>query len=345
MYEFTVLNEEQILYGLGGIKGVGKPTVETIITERSDNGNYNSLHELCKRLGLEKISRRVLEALIKSGAMDEFSVSRNVLMENLPDAIKSAEQEARNSAAGQNDMFGSISDNQEKTIIGNSLEWKEEKLLKNEKEALGLYLSGHPFHAIKDDALCFTDGTLKSIQLLERPESKEGAKKFRQPKRHIRFAGLIADIKKRGNRISIILDDDTSRIEATLFNDKFQEFKEQLKKDTIVVIEGNLRFDEFSSAWQVNVDSIRDIHQIIERNAKNLIIELSEAQKNSRIFNSLKTCLDSSESGICEISINFNNSNASARLDLGEKWSILPTKKLRDDLNNLLGRDSVKLSY
>jgi len=345
MYEFTVLGKEQILYGLGAIKGVGKPTVETIIAERVNNGEYSSMHEFCKRLGSEKISRRVIEALIKSGSLDEFSISRNALIDHLPDAIKSAEQEARNFAAGQNDMFGSISDNQEKTIITNSAEWKEEILLKNEKEALGLYLSGHPFHAIKNDALCFTNGTLKSIQSLERPKSETGDKKYRQPKRHTRIAGLIADIKKRGNRISIILDDDTSRIEATLFNDKFQEFKEQLKKDTIVVIEGNLRFDEFSSAWQVNVDSIKDIHQMIELNAKNLIIELSEDQKNSHIFNNLKLCLDSSEAGFCEISINFNKSKAIARLDLGEKWSILPTKKLRDDLNHLLGRDSVKLSY
>ena len=345
-YEFMVLDEQHILYGLGAIKGVGESTVESIVSERAKNGNYKNLDEFCKRLGTEKISRRVLESLIKCGALDEFGLSRSALDDQLSSAIKGAEQEAKNSAAGQNDMFGLIPDDQIYAFINNEItEWKEEELLKKEKEALGLYLSGHPFHAVKDDALCFTGGTLRYIQSLDRPEKIIGEKKYRSPRKNITVAGLIVDIRKRGNWISIILDDDTARMEASIFNDKFHEFKELLKKDTIIVIEGNLRFAEFSSSWQVNVEKIIDIHTMIEKSAKNLIIELSPDQKNNNILSKLQKLLKSGSNGTCEISIKFNNSTASGRLDLGQKWLVLPTKDLRDELSVLVGKNSVKLGY
>jgi len=345
-YEFTVIDKRHILYGLGAIKGVGESTVESIVSERDRKGNYKNLDEFCKRLGTEKISRRVLESLIKCGALDEFGFTRNALDGQLSDAIKGADQEARNFAAGQNDMFGLVPDDQINSVIIHEVkEWKEEKLLQKEKQALGLYLSGHPFHAVKNDAHCFTGGTLKSIQSLERPEKTTGNKKYRQPRKNITVAGLIVDIRKRGNRISIILDDDTARMEATIFNDKFQEFKELLKKDNIIVIEGNLRFDEFSSSWQVNVEKIIDIQAMIERLAKNLIIELSPDQKNKNTLTELQKLLKSGSDGNCEISIKFNNDSASGRLDLGQKWLVVPTKDLRDELNFLLGKSSVKLSY
>ena len=208
-----------------------------------------------------------------------------------------------------------------------------------------LFLSGHPFHAVKDDALCFTGGTLRNIQSLDRPEKMPGEKKYRSPRKNITVAGLIVDIRKRGNWISIILDDDTARMEASIYNDKFHEFKELLKKDTIIVIEGNLRFAEFSSSWQVNVEKIIDIHTMIEKSAKNIIIELSPDQKNNNILSKLQKLLKSGSNGTCEISIKFNNSTASGRLDLGQKWLVLPTKDLRDELSVLLGKNSVKLGY
>ena len=108
LYEFRVLSDKEILYGLGAIKGVGKSTVESIITERESNGLFDNLNNFCKRMGAEKINRRVLEALIKSGSMDEFKMTRKLLTAKLEDAIKGADQSARDSAAGQGDMFGIV---------------------------------------------------------------------------------------------------------------------------------------------------------------------------------------------------------------------------------------------
>ena len=105
-YQFSVADDASILYGLGAIKGVGRNAVEAIIVEREQNGTFASITEFCRRIDLEKVNRRALEAMIKSGAMDSFGTTRRSLMHELPGALKSADQEARARAAGQNDMFG-----------------------------------------------------------------------------------------------------------------------------------------------------------------------------------------------------------------------------------------------
>jgi len=343
---FTVLDNSTILYGLGAIKGIGKSTVELIISERKKGHKYKTLNEFCTRLGVDKINRRVLEALIKSGSMDDFGISRKELDSHLSDAIKSADQGARDIAAGQNDMFGLTEVPEDHNVDSiDSQEWEEEIFLKKEKEALGLYLSGHPFHAFKEDALYFTDGDLKTIHSFDPPNSGTSEKKYHQPQRNIIVSGLIADIKKRGNRISVILDDNTARMETVFFSDGFQKHKELLKKDQVVVIEGKLRFDDFSSSWQVNIDNVINIEDMIVQRAKSLIIDLNNEQKDKSILSGIKQTLKSSNTGQCSVAINYCGSSASGRVDLGDEWMISPTKDTRDSLVRLLGKGSLRLNY
>jgi len=344
-YEFTVLSENSILYGLGAIKGIGKSTVELIVSERSAK-SYQDLNEFCSRLGMEKINRRVLEALIKSGAMDDFGISRKQLNSQLADAIKSADQGARDIAAGQNDMFGLNEISEEKVDKNTEIqEWEDDLFLKKEKEALGLYLSGHPFNAFKEDALYFTDGDLKTIHSFEPPNLRASEKRYHQPLKDIIVSGLIADIKRRGNRISVILDDNTTRMEAVFFSEVFQLHKELLKKDQIVVIEGKLRFDDFSSSWQVNVDKVINIEDMIVQRAKILIIELKNAQEDKSVLSKIKQTLKSSDKGQCLVAINYSSASASGRVDLGDEWMISPTKDVRENLVRLLGEGSLRLNY
>ena len=216
-YQFSVRDESSILYGLGAIKGVGRGAVESLIEERDRHGAYSSLAEFCRRMNSERVNRRAIEAMIKSGAMDGLARSRRGLMESLPDALRSAEQEARASAAGQNDMFGIAKSNSKsvKQATPELSEWSDRELLANEKEALGLYLSGHPFHAVRDDAAYFVDGRLGDIGSEPPPQSNGGERNYAQSRREVTVAGLIMDVRKRGNRVSVVLDDDTGRLEVS----------------------------------------------------------------------------------------------------------------------------------
>ncbi len=232
-YAFTVADEQSILYGLGAIKGVGRAAVDALIAERDADGPYSGLAEFCRRVDHNKINRRALDAMIKAGAMDDFGQSRRGLSQQLNEAIASAEQQARAAAAGQNDMFGlEESAEPEDTEAPISVpEWPERELLNNEKEALGLYLAGHPFDAVRADAMFFVDGKLADLVAEPAPQNFKGERAYNQSRREVTVAGLVAEIRKRGNRVSVVLDDDSARMEVNLFSEALHELSHMLVKD------------------------------------------------------------------------------------------------------------------
>ena len=342
-YGFSVLSNHEILYGLGAIKGVGKSTVESIISEREDYGNYTSLNDFCRRLEKERINRRVLEALIKSGAMDDFGLSRNDLSLSLDDAIKTSDQSARDAAAGQEDMFGMVENIvQQASKKRKTTEWDELTLLKKEKESLGLYLSGHPFKFVKEHSSQFTNGSLKEICSKNPPSIDEN--QYQAKQKDVVVSGLISDIKKRGNRITVTLDDSSARMDVVFFKESYFKNREFLRKDEIILVDGKLRFDQFSSSWQVNAEKVRMIDDVIESKARILTIELDE-NHNYLLIEKIKNTLSASEQGECQVAINYENSSAIGRVELGNDWKILPTNKLRKDLEELIGKNSFNLSY
>jgi len=346
-YHFSVPDETTILYGLGAIKGVGRAAVESLIAEREANGPYRSLVEFCRRIDHDKINRRALEAMVKSGAMDGFGESRRSMMHQVPEALRSADQEAKAAAAGQNDMFGlaepvvEVEENKPPQLA----EWQERQLLNAEKEALGLYLTGHPFDAVRHDARYLADGRLGDITAEPAPQSSKGERKYAQARREATVAGLIVDVRKRGNRVSVVLDDDTGRMEVSLFSEAFQEFRHLLVKDEIVIVTGGLRYDDFIGSWTVNVKNVLHIDRVIESRAKSLILSLAPNGQGESLLVKLHDLLLPFREGNCDVSVRYIGDNAAARLSLGPEWAVRPSRELRDKLTELLGNNNVRLLY
>ena len=346
-YHFSVPDETTILYGLGAIKGVGRGAVEALIAEREQNGPYTSLAEFCRRIDHEKINRRALEAMIKSGGMDSFCDSRRGMMHQVPEAMKSADQEAKAAAAGQNDMFGLAEPAAEVAVgkVPKMVEWQDRLLLNSEKEALGLYLTGHPFDAVRHDARHLSDGRLADITAEPAPQSSKGERKYAHAKREATVAGLIVDIRKRGNRVSVVLDDDTARMEVSFFSEAFQEFRHLLVKDEIVIVTGGLRYDDFIGSWTVNAKNVLHIDGVIESRAKGLILSLGRNGQGENLLVKLHDLLLPFREGNCDVSVRYIGDNAAARLSLGPEWTVRPSRELRDKLTALLGNNNVRLLY
>ncbi len=346
-FQFSVSDEHTILYGLGAIKGVGHSAIDSLLEEREANGPFASLAEFCRRVDHEKINRRALEAMVKSGAMDGFGQSRRSLMHQVPEALRSADQQARAAAAGQNDMFGLDSPlaEIESTAPVDLAEWQEHILLRNEKEALGLYLTGHPFDAVRHDAAFFADGRLADITAEPPPQNGKGGRNFSQPQREATVAGLIVDVRKRGNRVSIVLDDDTGRMEISFFSEAFQEFRHLLVKDEIVVISGGLRYDDFIGSWTINAKNVLHIDRVIESRAKSMILSLSPNGHGEQLLVKLHDLLLPFREGSCDVSVRYIGEGATARLSLGPEWAVRPSRELRDKLTELLGNSNVRLLY
>jgi len=349
-YAFSVSDYHTILYGLGAIKGVGRAAVETLIAEREEHGTYKNLNEFCRRVDHEKINRRALEAMIKSGAMDALGASRHALMQQVPEALASANQQARAAAAGQNDMFGiepaaTEPEDQPSGAIIDVAEWPERLLLNNEKESLGLYLTGHPFDAVRGDAMYFADGKLGDLAAEPAPQSSKGSRDYARPRREVTVAGLVVDIRKRGNRISVVLDDDTARMDVSFFSEAFQEFRHLLVKDEIVVISGPLRYDDFLGSWTVNAKNVTSIDSVIESRAKGMLLCLAPNGQGKQLLVKLHDLLLPHREGHCDVAVQYIGDTAAARLNLGPEWTVRPSRELRDKLSELLGSSNVRLLY
>jgi DNA polymerase III subunit alpha len=354
-FAFTVSDERTILYGLGAIKGVGRAAVESLIAEREAHGTYAGLGDFCHRLDHERVNRRALEAMIKAGAMDGFGSTRRGLMHELPEALAGAEQEARATAAGQNDMFGIEPGKPESTgqpvaapvapAPPELAEWPDRTRLNNEKEALGLYLTGHPFDAVRADAMAFVDGRLGDLVAEPAPQGGRGERDYGQSRRDITVAGLVVELRKRGNRVSVVLDDDSGRMEVSLFSEAFREFRHLLVKDEVVVITGPLRYDEFLAAWTVNVKNVVHIDRVIESRAKSMVLSLGSNGQGEALLVKLHDLLLPYREGNCDVSVQYVGDTASARLSLGPGWAVRPSRELRDKLTELLGTQNVRMLY
>ncbi|MDC0598880.1 DNA polymerase III subunit alpha, partial [Gammaproteobacteria bacterium] len=147
-HAFTVDEQGRIVYGLGAIKGLGEGPIENIIKIRASSGPFINLFDFCKRVDLSLINKRAIDALIRSGGFDTFGANRAVLLASMSEAIKTAEQSSRVQASGVDDLFGEIvpSGNDEDVYqnFRSVRVWNKQRILQEELETLGIYLSGHP---------------------------------------------------------------------------------------------------------------------------------------------------------------------------------------------------------
>jgi DNA polymerase-3 subunit alpha len=225
------------------------------------------------------------------------------------------------------------------------VEWTDREFLANEKEALGLYLTGHPFDAVRQDAMFLVDGKLAEISSEPAPQTSSGQRNYAQQRREVTVAGLIMDVRKRGNRVTVVLDDDSGRLEVSLFSEAFQEFRHLLSKDEIVVVSGTLRYDDFVGGWQVNAKKIVHIDRVIEVRARSMILCLAPNGQGQGLLNRLHDVLLPYREGNCDVAVQYVGTDAAARLSLGPEWTVRPSRELRDKLTELLGQNSVRLLY
>ncbi|HLF23192.1 MAG TPA: DNA polymerase III subunit alpha, partial [Burkholderiales bacterium] len=163
-YEFEPVDDATILYGLGAIKGLGESAIDAILQARASDGPFADLFDLCKRIDLRRVNRRVLESLIKAGALDGLGTHRAALMTSLTRALAEADQHASNSAAGQSDLFGHAPATSAGPRYEDTPEWTEEQRLDGEKETLGLYLTGHPIARYADELNHITSATIAELR-------------------------------------------------------------------------------------------------------------------------------------------------------------------------------------
>jgi DNA polymerase-3 subunit alpha len=339
---FSVGGPQRINYGLGAIKGVGQGVVEAIIAERVGGGAYTDLLDLCRRVGQQKLNRRVLEALVRAGALDDFGLNRATLMSAIGATLQLTERAALANEAGQAGLFGP--DDATTTDLAHVFapvrEWTKRERREAERESLGLYLTSHPFEDYAEHCRHFSNGSIASV-IASLPS--EGLPY--QTRKNATLAGVVMDIRRRGNRISVELDDNSDRVEVTLFDEVYAACKRLINKHAVLVVDGQIRYDDFLSAWRLTAQRVRSVDEAIEEHARRLTITLRGEDSGLELIGQLKDTLEPFRRGNCEVSIQYHSQAGQAQLTCGDAWCVRPTRELRERLSRLLGDDRYAIHY
>ncbi len=336
-WPFSAQQERTIRYGLGAIKGVGQGAVHSIVDERSANGNYSDLFDFCRRVDSKKVNRRVSEALIRAGALDDLGPSRAACMASLERASVSAEQHARDRDAGQDDLFGgaAVVSVQEGRFEA-AVEWPEHERLQGEKETLGLYLTGHPVNRYIDEIEWLASARLVRLQ----PD----------PDQTQRAAGLIVALRtvnsRRGRMAIVTLDDGTGRIEAVVYSDVYQRTQRHLFKDNLVIIDGIISADDFSGSIAMNAEDVYDMDAARSRFARGLLVGLDEEHAGTDVLERLRALLDPYRHGAARLYIEYKRKDdIAAVLPCSDEWKLAPTDDLLQKLREFDALTQVAVRY
>lgn len=337
--KFSVPGDLQIRYGLGALKGLGKAVADTIVELREQDGEFTSLDNFCSRVNTQKVNKRAMEALVNSGALDAFGPNRPSILAALPMALDKAEQMSRDRAAGQNDMFGDLADPvvAGATAIRQLPEWGFSELLQSERQALGLYLSGHPLDLYRSDLRYICKDTIGGLLGRKPPAPAEEGVYRRTKGEDVEVVGLLTDFRKRGNRVTMFLDDGEHRIELQMFRDSFDNLKHLIENFKIRTVKGQLRWDDFIDGWRIAVSDMSDIDRVVENRATHLLINWDATDGHQLDVTELEALLQPHRPGRCAVSINYMRVEGSARIHLGDSWCVRPTPELRDRLTAVFG--------
>jgi DNA polymerase-3 subunit alpha len=219
---------EAIRFGLGAVKNVGHGAVEAVAMAREEGGPFTSIYDLCERVNLNAINRRVVESLIKAGALDSLGGNRAQLMEALDRAIETGLRSSRDRARGQHGLFGGFAEQETGYPLAKLPDWTMEQKLAGEKEVLGIYVSGHPLDRWTEKVGDLATHSTDKLEDLEKNTE-------------VRLCGILTSVIRKTNRegkhwAAMKLDDRRGTVDAMVFATRYEELLPAIKEDAAVFV-------------------------------------------------------------------------------------------------------------
>jgi DNA polymerase III subunit alpha len=355
--QFSV-EEGRILFGLGAIKGVGLGAIESIIRAREEHGAFRTLFQLVMDLDLRAINKKALECLARAGAMDDLEGHRAQFVEALDLAVQYAQKVQSDRAAGQNSLFGGA---QEGGVIEPNLPivapWPRAQLLKEERELMGFYISGHPLEAYLAEARAFATAQLGNVEALgasdleDVPETrtngngKSNGYGARGPQH--RFCGIITELQKRTTRAGkpiafATLEDFTGQGEVVCFSSVYDKVQNYLAVDEIVLVRGEVELR--GGSVKVLAQDVIPMWKVREQLVKSVILRVDMDTVNVEQIEQLRTLCDENR-GNCKLYFEIQSPDlpAGAQRVRSRKFVVDPTPQLMQGITRLFGRENVLL--
>jgi DNA polymerase-3 subunit alpha len=241
-------DDQAIRFGLGAVKNLGQSAVEAIGKARDEVGVFTSLHQLCEKVDLSCVNRRMIESLIRAGAMDSLEGTRSQKFAAVEGAMEAGQRAQRDRDSGQVGLFGELLETQSHTVPLPSVpDWTDKEKLAGEKELLGFWVTGHPLDRYAEKVAELTTHDSSSLEGLERNAE-------------VKLCGVLTGITRKRNKegkpwAAMTIEDRSGTIEAMCFTTNYERLAPQIVEDTAVLIRG-LVLPEENAAPKISVQDI-----------------------------------------------------------------------------------------
>ncbi len=330
-YRFAPADVKTVRYGLGGIKGSGEAAIMNILKARSERV-FSDLFDFCTRVDKRMVNRRTIESLVRAGAFDALNPNRAALLASVGIAMEAAEQ--AEASASQNNLFGGGDSSAHQPELLKKEPWGDKDRLLNEKQALGYYLSGHLFDAYAEEIRQFAKRPLGELE----------------PKSEAQYlSGVIASVRpqmtRRGKMLVITLDDGTAQLEVMIFNELYEENRDKLKPDEIIVLNGKVANDQFTGSVRVTANKIYSLTELRAQSARHVQVSMNGQAKDPDAAKRLFELLKPYRNGPCPIVIAYERKDGRALLELPDEWRVQPSDEMLGGLRTWLSREGVRVVY
>jgi len=323
---------EAIRFGLAAIKGVGEGAVETILKARNESGKFKSLAELCERVDGRTLTRKPLEALIKTGACDVFGQSRATLFAQIERTLARAASILSDKQKGQSSLFGALEEKASPMpeSISNLAEWPQHELLAHEKELLGFYVTGHPLTPL--------------VPLLDKYSITNTAKLAELPNRSLtRIGGMIAAVqhgvsKKSGKPYSMVtLEDLEGSVQILVMND-YDKFRPLLEVNKAILVIGEVSTGE--DRPKIFPQEIMPLADAAKKYTKQVHLRLNTAHLTDESLVQIRD-LAAAHGGKCPLFLCFRQpAGELVFVSTHENFFVAPSLELEKAANELLGEET-----
>jgi DNA polymerase-3 subunit alpha len=340
---------QAIRFGLAAVKNVGGNAIESIIKARGEvGGRFSSIWEFCEKVDLRVMNKRVLESLIKAGALDSLG-KRGPLMAAVDKAMERAQKAQRDAAQGQSGLFGIFDEGPKAGHNGDDLprvaDWEEGERLTNEKEVLGFFVSGHPLDKYAEKLHNLT-GVISTAEALERkpPEKRWGQQA--DPADEILVAGMILGLRvqksKRDQKLyaQASLEDGTGKIELICFSRDYERLAGQLKIEAPVLVRGVLMGDE-DAAPKIALSSIQALEDVQVKLPAAVRIRINLDRTTEEMLAGLKSAVDAAP-GPGKVMLHLEKKGEYAVILEPEAMSVAADRGWVERVDELLGKGSVQ---
>ncbi|MCH7781374.1 MAG: DNA polymerase III subunit alpha, partial [Acidobacteria bacterium] len=333
--DFTV-EGNMVRFGLSAIKGVGEGAIRAILDAQPESGTFASLPELCVAVDQRTVNKRVVEALIQSGALDSMGFRRSQLAAFVDKSMEYGQRERADLEAGQSSLFGAGSGTDAKDDFGKNMpdlpEWDERTLLTYEKATLGFYISGHPLQSYKELLGDFASHTTAALREIE-----SGTE--------VAVGGVISELRRRKSKkgdwwASFQLEDMEGQIDVLLFPKSYQKCEKELQPDLAAMVFG--RFESGEDRLRLIAEDVCPLDRLSERKVDAIQVRIDAAMLDDALVDGMVAACQAHR-GEVQIYFEVASPGNYRMIALAESsLRVRPSREFTQKMERLIGPDRIR---